>query len=515
MIIIILLFIFATCARFAVAVRSDIDYDSYGHLYFVKEIKRQKVGIFGGFVTNVVGSDVVTIPSLWHWIIGRLPLSVIVNFQKIVNPAIDAIFATSIYLICIKLELEQSNALLAYLLYLFTPMWFTNLSFGPRVDNLTPRLFSELMTNLFLIITILNFGGAYWVTVLMGTLICCLVLLSSKFGVQAMLFLVPPVALLLGLSAPFLSLLLSIVLCSIISSGKFYSSLKQQYEHLLWYFGKILQNRVPIADRNSFKVIFSLWAKESGVRKNLMLVFSRLVERNSFSGLVFKLPLVCFLIYIFAVEVFLGAHSIEKYFLVPVVVALAVFFIVSVRYFLFLGEAERYLNHVAFFIVLSSIYYAIHYDLEKLLYGIVGYGVLFWFAEVFFLAGVRNRLSPNRKKEEQKIINYLKSLPDEKVVLSYPYHAVGNFRIMLETKHKTVSSFMTTKEFSKIFNESYAASYPFIKLEKLDEMANSIGVDFLIVDVSKLHSSDVPNWSPSSSWTEVEELRGAYLVYYC
>ena len=76
---------------------------------------------------------------------------------------------------------------LGYFVVSVFPLFFTKLNLGPRIFC-TPRLFSEVLVNLFLIFTILPLGIYDELRILLGAICVFFVLGSSKFDFQAILF---------------------------------------------------------------------------------------------------------------------------------------------------------------------------------------------------------------------------------------------------------------------------------------------------------------------------------------
>ena len=170
---------------------------------------------------------------------------------------------------------------------------------------------------------------------------------------------------------------------------------------------------------------------------------------------------------------------------------------------LFLGEAERYLNHVAVFFVIAAISIVDALQLESMLWLLIVYGILY----LVFEATIMPRLNRNglkMHKDHSKIVSYLKSQPST-VVLCYPYHAGGGvYRIMAETDHNTVFPLCSTEEFAQKLESQYGGKYPFIDLSKLDDMHNSLGVNILIVSKSSVEKNMQSEWRPSENWNEVK-----------
>ena len=162
MIEIICLLVFALLMRLA-AIRGEVQqFDSHGHLYFAKELKTQKQGPFGSIKVKVLGVDYFNHPYLWHWIIGIFPIDFVIKNQKFWNPIIDSFVSILVYLVALKLDFTKNEAFLAYALYLFSPMWFSRLAIGPRINSFTPRLAGEVVSNFFFIVVCLPIGAPYW-----------------------------------------------------------------------------------------------------------------------------------------------------------------------------------------------------------------------------------------------------------------------------------------------------------------------------------------------------------------
>ena len=500
----------AFTSRFLIISNANTGFDTYGHLYFAKQVKEQDVGAFGEIVTRVVGSREFSHPFLWHWLISFFPIQKVLQFQKWINSGIDAVFAILIYFLALWINLDQKTAFLITLLYLSTPMWFSSLSLGPRITNLTPRLASELITNLFFIVTLLPLSLPTWLSLILGSLLSSFVVLSSKFGLQAILFFTPLISLLAWNFIPICALILGIILSISLTKGNFMKSVNTQLQHLVWYFKKNLTRDMAVSNRN----VFSTFHKTKKLKQNFIMNLSKeLILYNSYTSTVIKMPVLLtgFILYFWSF-----IHNIEQpnsSLIVPVSVAILLFFIINLPPLLFLGEAERYLNHVAFFIVTTTAILAINANLSWVVWIVIGYGFIYWFIESFFLHKILPSSLQVREDIDQNLILYLNSLEKSVVILSYPYHAVGVWRIMLETEHETIYPLTTSQEYAQKFEQLYADDYPYVKLEKLDEMTYQLGVQLVILLKEKLVSRGYQNWSPSSLWKKLDIGEPIYNVY--
>ena len=512
---IVILTLIAFLVRILVTRNATVGYDTYGHLYYAKEVRSQSAGPFSEIKVKVSGSTGFRHPFLWHWILGSIPLpfETIIRCQKWINPLIDAGFSILIYFFARWATLGHGIAFLITLSYLFTPMWFSRLSIGPRVDSLTPRLTSELVSNLFFILLLLPIGIPSWLAWICGILLSAFVLLSSKFGVQAMLFLVPITSLFTRNWILIAALFGGIGLSFILTRGGFYLTFRRQLRHLTSYFKNNLKGQTPISNRNSLKKLLAKPSHRTGFAAHIGVIIMRFIYDNSYTSIVAKMPVIiaafiCYgsAIYSKSIEVPLHIHG-------PVLSATIVFLLINLPPLLFLGEAERYLNHVAFFIVSMLTTLAVELKCIWVIWILIGYGLIYWTIEFFFL----HKIIPQDTKIKQidtKIISYLRSIPNPSTILSYPYDAGGGYyRVMLETDHNVI--FLHNNEFGATFGRThnYSADYPYIRLEKMSELSHEMGANILILRVASLLKRGFDGWTPPCEWQKVDIGGPIYEVY--
>lgn len=272
--------------RISIAHGKKTSFDTYGHLYFAKEVNDQRVGPFGKIQTKVASSKGFKYPFLWHWILGFLPLKLVIRHHKWINPIADVLFSIALYLISVYSGLEQRTSLLLSVIYLLTPMWFSKMSMGPRIESLTPRLSSEIATNLFFIVTVLPLDIPFAMKLTLGTLLSAYVIMSFKFGLQAILFMTPFVSLFVFNSIPLISAIIAIIFSIVISKGDFLETIKRQITHFTWYFRKNLKEETTLSNRNSWKKLFICSGKSV-----MKLMASNWLFANSFTSVILKMPI--------------------------------------------------------------------------------------------------------------------------------------------------------------------------------------------------------------------------------
>lgn len=496
MINVIIVMSLALITRLLVIRKAGIDFDTFGHIYFAKEVKNQRSGPFGAIIPNVVASKPFRHPFLWHWVIGLISFEYVYNNKKWINAVIDTIFVGVIYVIIYTIY-GSSIAFNSALLYIFTPIMFSGISTGPRIRSLTPRITSEIAVNLYFILILLPLPIPEYVGVPLSILYGVYTLLSSKFGVQAIVLLSILISLLLFSYKPILILLTSILLSILLSKGFFFKTLKQQANHLVWYFKKNLKGEMSISNRNSLSLLKEKSKDKKGILK-IGTILVHFIITNSFGVVIFKMPVLIVSFFLF----FYSNTTIDPAIFNPVLAGVLIFLAVNIPILLFIGEAERYLNHVIVFVLLMTTISAIDLNLTWVIWTLIGYGLLYWMFETFIYNKIiHKKLDRDTKEEEENdIIDFLKSFNEEKIILSFPYHAVGIWRILLETTHKTVYPIMVTKEFSDNFEAKYDAGYPYVDLKKLNEMDDDFGLDILILDNERVKYRYGGNWEPPKKW---------------
>jgi hypothetical protein len=283
--------------------------------------------------------------------------------------------------------------------------------------------------------------------------------------------------------------------------------------HLTWYCKENLKGAMHVSKRNSFRALFK--RSEPTLNTYFVKLVHRIVSENSYTSVLVKLPVILLGAFAILQSILAGRDMYSYALAAPTMAACIVYFIVNLRPFLFLGEAERYFNHVAFFISLFTAHYALDNGLEWMLWALFIYGSTYWCIETFALSKLIPIESKKRAIEDEFIIKDLASLSKSSVVLAYPYHAAGGiYRIILETKHRVIFCVCTEKNFSQRFNFEYAEDYPYIKLNKIDDMSDEFNVGYIVLHKKSMYSRGFSNWKPSARWVKRPVGGEIYDVYY-
>lgn len=485
--------------RILVSRKGRPGFDVYGHLCFAKTLREQQGGPFDSITLRVVGASPYSQPFMWHWLVGLFDEQWLLRNQSWLNGVVDSLFVVIAFLVAQWSGLSERVAIYAVAIYLLTPMWFSSIAAGPRIAGFTPRLSSEVATNLFFMVSLFPIGLSQLHIVILAGLLAAFVISSAKFGVQAILFLTPLVSVFSGNLLPIYSLIAGIVFTLVMSRGRAFSQIRSQLTHLTWYFKENMKGKMHVSNRNSFRALFR--RSEPSLKAHLSKLVYRVLSENSYTSVATKLPIMFVVAFVLTSSIVSGSEMYSSALAAPIISACLVYIVVNLRPLLFLGEAERYLNHVAFFIALFAAKHMLEYGYEMLLWAFLIYGIVYWGIETFALEKLKSARFRQRAIEDDRVIEDIRTLTQPTVVLGYSYHVAGGiFRITLETMHKTVYCLFTGKAFSERFNASYASDYPFVKLEKLEEMADEYGIGYIVLDRGELDARGFKGWKPSSRW---------------
>ncbi|WP_102795717.1 hypothetical protein [Bowmanella denitrificans] len=480
--------------RIALTRKAKLGFDTFGHLYFCDLFQNQKSGPFDGIATGIAHSHKLESALYFNWLMAKIPHYSEKKNRRYFNCAMDAIFGLSLIPMCTASGLPLESALAVSLVYLSCPMWFSGMAIGPRITNFTPRLMSELLVNLYFIFVFYHQStgnlGVLIVAVFMGIV----VLLSSKFGTQALLFLTILLVLLCWSVQPALPLFLTIAASLIVTKGRYAAMLSAHLKHLHWYLKENIANRMFISTRNDVRQLALPFNRYDSVWNNIKAVSIPYAAKNSYTAVLFKLPLLVLLS-----AIWLASLIVDRVLTVPdysplVLAAVFLFLLTSQKVFLFLGEAERYLNHIAVFVVLLFVDVVYQIDLPWLILAVAGYGLLFGLMELIIENEQAHKLT-TKVHEKQRVMSWLMAQPKQTVLLS-PYHCMdGVWRVLRETSHQVLYPITMKKDKKELFESKFSDRYPFCKLDDPEGLFKEFGVGVIVCE-----SGTSQEVAQSSAW---------------
>jgi hypothetical protein len=509
----IAIFIIAIFIRLFPIRKLIIDFDTWGHTYLGYEVGRQKISPWGGVYMQCWESDKYRHPYLWHWFVGKFSKKIITTNAKWLNGILDAFFTTFLYWVFLNTFEEENAALIGALLYLFSPIWFSNISIGTRIASFTPRITSEILINIILILTFIDLGIEPAIKFFIVPLLISCVLLSSKFGVQALFFIVPLSSFLSQSYDLLFMFLIGILVPVIISRGEVFKMINRQLIHLTEYYQNNIYAPNAISERNKLSKLI-LWDKEG--KFSFYGTIWSILATNSYTCVIFKLP-----IYLLAISLSFYALLnpdnnliINQELLAPLIIATFLFLVINRPSLLFLGEAERYLSHIAFFIILISVDLAFQMNLVWLLWIIIFYGFLYWLIESVLIGS--NSLSEKKERNaaDLEVEKYLLEQKKPMLIASFPYHNFSLYRIMLNTIHKVIFPLHMKESIRTKFKKEFETRYAYLNLDKVDKLKEVTSLNLIILDKTALDNEGFNNWKPlKESWKKIKLNQSKYDIY--
>lgn len=374
-IVFILLLSFILRLIFILGSTSDTDI----HLWMVKKTEINRFGRHNAFNSIIPG--IQSYPSLTHKIISLFPKSKRVQYAYLLNILYDILNIFLFYVLSRYLFLNvwgfpaRSGMILephtaVTLIYSLSPILFP---VTVRLRTFGGRTFGALLVLIYF--TFFGFAfigglsGLYIICILVGILI----IMSSQFAIQVLVFFSLCLSILYLSLIPFAVVLVTFALGYIIPLLGIRDILRQRVNHYLVYMRYVKQNRggVVIASRNQLKEIVKLPKYLfTDPLKFLYIFFHDITPIIA----LYSVPVITILIFWTVVNPSSMSFIFESkslYYIFSLSIAsTAIFILISLRSFLFFGEAERYFEYSVGAISLIFILYVFRYD--------ISFSIIFW-----------------------------------------------------------------------------------------------------------------------------------------
>ena len=219
-------------------------------------------------------------PFLAHWIVAVLSGKNILKFERFIGPIVDTIYVIigffyfSFLLSYYNIKVE--NQLINFLLLLVFSSTMLKISTGPRVYSFTPRIFGELFIFIFLLGLHLYLLTNNTFFIVLSIIFGGLVLNTSTFGSQVLVFFSILLSLLLLTFMPIFVLFMASIFAWISSKGHYKQILLQQLKFTKEYALYGQYHHPALLYRNKFpqyiQFFKSLWALEI---RDAYIIFQR------------------------------------------------------------------------------------------------------------------------------------------------------------------------------------------------------------------------------------------------
>ena len=460
-------------------------------------------------------------PPLFHYLLALFSRNKREQLAPFFSAIIDTIHVLVIYTFilyvaqtpefAIYIPNPSLTACVAALLFATSPSLLYH-GVGPRAFHATPRTLGELFFTVSFLFGCIYYLQESLLALFLSCIFAGLVFLTSKFGSQVMIFFSIILALFLQ-SLFFITLpVFGLIAALALSRGHYRKVFIGGIKHSLHIRNTL--HRTFLKYRNNpseFKNIIS------NIKKKDFIEFSRsclrIITDNTYVILVIRNAMLFGVFYLVLKQLEFATTNNVLFFLFSWIVAsLIIFFLTSLRPFLFLGEAERYIEHSvpAQVILLSVLFTFTSPSIHLMLIALLTYHGLFYAANIALIYGVyKSSYSGGDDKEE--LFNWLTTeAVTGKKILTIP--DTDHNELVYKTDNAVLfppANFTLITE--DLFNDLWGElPWPTRDLQRLIE---SYGLDIIIVNKKQIDYSLKRGWYYDlSPYTKVHE-NNVYVVY--
>lgn len=439
-----------------------------------------------------------TYPWVFHWLLALLPESWLRRCPPLASAICDALHVLIVMLLAAALAPRIAPdldpvvmSLLAGLLVATAPALLV-VGVGPRAYEVTPRPFGELLFTATMASALWYVHEGHAVAAIAAVVACGLLLLSSKFAAQVLLFCTPIVAAVAGELRLLLLLPLGVAAALVLSGGGYWWVARAQCIHLLFYRRRLQYEHPALRSRNRGRELLHAAARtvRHPMDRDARIALVRLAEGHTFLQFLLRNVLWCVTCTLIALAVFPGwPGAVEEWRIALIAwgaAPVAPFLLSSLRDYRFLGEAERYPEYgLAPIAIVASA-------------GVLGVGapaggwLLFAYALTLVpaIGYTISRLRWNYRLLNQEAIDgltaHLRTLPAGSVIIALPWHLA--FQVMIDLEHRWVAALdpmRWVRDYDRIFMK-----YPWMAPD-LSAWRREFDADYVIVDGHELEKSGV------------------------
>jgi hypothetical protein len=439
-----------------------------------------------------------TYPWAFHWLLALLPEAWLRRCPPLATAICDSGHALLVMVLAASLApriapgLDPVAMALIAGLFVATGPALLVVGFGPRAYEVTPRPFGELLYTA-------TTGSALWyvhdghaAVAIAAVMTGGLLLLSSKFAAQVLLFCTPILALVTGEGRLLLLLPLAVGAALALSFGGYWWVARAQFAHLRFYRRRLQYEHPVLRIRNRGRELLraAFRAVRHPADKEARVALIRLAEGHTFLQFLLRNVLWCGTVILIVLSVFppwQDAMLDWQIGLIGWAVAPVVPFLVSsLRDFRFLGEAERYPEYGLAPVAILAAGGLLGVDAPLRGWLLAGYALTL----VPVIGYTVSRLWWNSRLLDGESLDgltaYLRTLPAGSVIISLPWHLT--FQVTMDLEHRYVAALDAARwcrDYDRIF-----AQYPWIATD-LPRWRREFNAEFVVVDWQALEKSGV------------------------
>ena len=437
-----------------------------------------------------------TYPWAFHWLLALLPESWLRRVPPLPSTICDVMHAVIVMWLAGHLAPLVAPGidpavvgLVAGLLFGTAPALLV-VGFGPRAYEVTPRPFGELLYTITMTGALLYLTGQSRAGLAAAVLGGGVLLLSSKFAAQVLLFCAPVMALLPRDAKILLLVPVALAAALILSGGGYWWILRSQFIHLRFYRARLQYEHPVLMARNRGRALLAAVIRLLRSRDRLSLAdAARLAEGHTLLQFLIRNVLWCGVVALVVAGGFAAWPPNDgrwHAWLMAWAIAPAVpFLITSLRNFRFLGEAERYPEYaLAPVAVLAAIGLA-GLGRQPAALALAAYAVLCVPALAYTVGRLRWNSGRGATQDLDELVQFLGKQPAAAVVLSLPWHVA--FQVMPDLELRYIAALDATAwclEPEQVF-----ARYPWPRGDFAAWRRNA-GLELVIADRRALAAAD-------------------------
>jgi hypothetical protein len=342
-----------------------ITHDTYYHLLWADEIEKNNYRL-PQYHKRSYFKEKYTYPFLYHWVLALFNKKNRLLFEKFSSALFDTLNIILFYFSSkiIVSTLGFSNELLFQItifsttLLAFSPM-LLRLGYGPRAYNGSPRVFGQLLYNSHILCTFFAIENHSYILGLLAIIFCSTQFITSKFSLQVLVFF--SIFFITFFGTTYLIIWVCGLLFAIIyTNGRVLNMIKAQVLNMGFYF-RVLQKRFLYGNVNfdrKFKDYFLL------LKHHIKMQFLRKEKFSKFYNWFYDEPYFLHIlftclpfaaIFIFLIPLNHINNPSFNFIVIWAFAGFAWFLITKIKFFLFIGEAERYIEYAIYPIIFGSI----------------------------------------------------------------------------------------------------------------------------------------------------------------
>lgn len=464
-------------------------FDTYFHMYLIDLCRSYKCEYPKFYQRFSINKRKVLYPFFFHRLLAFIPRCADGFIMHYFNAFIDSIVAAFIFLCFYFFGFDVWVSLSLSLVYVLTPSVFSVFGAGPRLSSFTPRLLGELFFNLLVVCLIVYIETGNELVLVVSVAFGSAIMAGNQFSRQGLVILIP-----LAMFYEDLMLVGVFVLSFfggwLLFGWNFYDSILHKYNHYKWYLLQIRNGGLRSGDRSFIKGLVVAWRN-----KSIGMLDSQMNDLNPFLIVLFKMPFVIVSMVCGFYDFYHGVVSVYSFSAFVILLFMfSIYVITSLKWFLFLGESERYLNHV---FVCALIVLSAH---EEVLLFLMLYGLCFFAFECAKSTYFSRKNNSVVSRLPESLVRYLDD--SDKRVISFPITLVG-WEVLYKSKCTVVtpSDVIFSYEDSGVFE-----SYKNVASDKIADAVEYFDIN-IIVSITPLDHQ----LSENGLSYNVESINGYYV----